>query len=220
MDILTSSKNQKLKQEQKKSAEILAKKEALLAKQMGALEIAVDDLANPNQFDLVTNALKTVQKNPFSNDKAAILMDKAAKLLIELERVWLLKKAVAKLDQKTIAELKSFSKPLEEIVVVMRSVFLLLGTPPKELKDWKAIKIWIGKTGKDSLKRRIANYVMPSSLNLCSVKNLTALKKAKTQLDKINVQRIQDISIGTMVFYSWVYGTLDELELDPLVANV
>ena len=102
--------------------------------------------------------------------------------------------------------MKSFNKPLEEIVVVMRSLFLLLGNTKKELTDWKAIKVLIGKTGKDGLKRRIANYVVPTT----SI-NTPALKLAKKQIATVNIQRIQDISVGAMVFYSWASGVLDEI---------
>ena len=41
------------------------------------------------------------------------------------------KKAIAELNQKTIAEIKSLQIPLKEIEQVMRAVFLLLGDPAK-----------------------------------------------------------------------------------------
>ena len=38
-----------------------------------------------------------------------------------------------------------------------------------------------------------------------------ALKLAKKQIATVNIQRIQDISVGAMVFYSWASGVLDEI---------
>ena len=45
----------------------------------------------------------------------------------------------------------------------MRSVFLLLGEKRKDIDTWMKIKVMIGKTGKERLKRRITEFV-PSSL--------------------------------------------------------
>jgi hypothetical protein len=71
--------------------------EALLTKQMTTLQNCLEKTMDPNQFDLVTNALTTLQKNPFSkeNKNKIGLMEKAQVLLTKLERVWLLKQAVA-----------------------------------------------------------------------------------------------------------------------------
>ena len=115
---------------------------------------------------------------------------------------------MARLNQKTIAEIKSFKQPMDEIVVVMRAVFLLLGNSKKELLDWKAIKIFIGKTGKEGLKRRIAEHVVVTK----PTTNLKALTMARKQVDAIHIDKIQTISHGATVFYGWCHGVLDEMD--------
>jgi hypothetical protein len=64
---------------------------------MTALQNCLEKTIDPNQFDLVTNALKTLQQNPFANENQnkIELMGKAQVLLTTLKRVWLLKQAVA-----------------------------------------------------------------------------------------------------------------------------
>jgi hypothetical protein len=71
--------------------------EALLTKQMALLQSCLEKTMDPKQFDLVTNALTTLRKNPFfkENKNKIRLMEKAQVLLTKLERVWLLKQAVA-----------------------------------------------------------------------------------------------------------------------------
>jgi hypothetical protein len=46
--------------------------------------------------------------------------------------------------------------------------------------------------------------------------NTPALELAKKQIDTVNIQRIQDISVGAMVFYSWASGVLDEIKHDKI----
>ena len=187
-------------------------KEAVLMAQASVLQAAMDDTLNPKQFEKVQAALDMVLRNSVNGKerkKDMELVARAQALLAQLRRVWLLKNAVANLNQTTIAEIKSFKEPVVEIVVVMRSVFLLLGNSKKELKDWKAIRLWVGKTGKESLKRRIAQYVVP--LNGVNDEDVLASKLVKKQLDTVHVERIAEVSVGAMVFYSWAVGVLDEM---------
>lgn len=51
-----------------------------------------------------------------------------AAILQRLEKVENLKHEVLKLDQRTIAEIKSFSAPPAAMITVMRAVLLLLGS--------------------------------------------------------------------------------------------
>lgn len=124
-----------------------------------------------------------------------------------LEWIWQLKRVIQNLNQKTIAEIKSFNIPLPEIQIVMRSVFLLLGDSPKTIATWMDIKVMIGKTGKESLKRRISTYVVAFS-----TASSASVALASKLLQGIEVNRIAEVSKGCMAFYAWATGCLEEIE--------
>ena len=65
------------------------------------------------------------------------------------------------------------------------------------LKDWKNVQALIGKTGKQSLKRRI------QILDVNKLKEET-VKKAKELLKDIKLEDVVTISAGAATFYSWV----------------
>jgi hypothetical protein len=199
------------KQKQEKEVALAAQKN-LLADQRKALETALEDTNNSDQFVVVSSALTVMLENDLcdSTGSEKELVSRARVDLETLHRLWLLKKAVADLNQKTIAEIKSFNEPLQEVIVVMRVVFLLLGQSRNELSEWKQIRTWIGKTGKFSLKRRIANFTVPNGE--FGIKEST-VKFATDEISMVHIDRIQDISIGAMVFYSWASGVLDELHV-------
>jgi hypothetical protein len=181
-----------------------------------ALEGAMGDVKNPKQFVAVNKTLKQLLAHPlFEGDASgqtgevegiSELVRSARELIKKLERMWTLKKAIQDLNQKTIAEIKSFQIPLEEIEHVMRAVFLLLGDAPSEISAWKGIKVAIGRTGKKSLKRRILEFVPSNPLPKAS------LVQARKLMDGVAVDRITEVSQGTTVFYAWVSGVLDEME--------
>ena len=100
------------------------------------------------------------------------------------------------LKEKVIAEIKSFNKPLPDIINVMQACFFLLGNSKKEISNWKKIVSWIGKTGKQSLKRRISNFA-PANLTDNN------LKAAKGLLSNININQIEEVNKGVSVFYGW-----------------
>ena len=88
----------------------------------------------------------------------------------------------------------------------MRSVFLLLGEKRKDIDTWMKIKVMIGKTGKESLKRRITEFV-PSSLkqlppvSIDYVQKYLAEPKATEEMKKANE--------GTLSFFAWVKGIME-----------
>ncbi len=111
------------------------------------------------------------------------------------KRVERLKKMILALDQKTIAEIKSFNTPKPPVINSMKASLYLLGNTKNELKDWKHIVALMNKTGKKSLQRRIKNLetnIIPPNL-----------KKAKKCLKGMDINSIQEISEGAAVFYGW-----------------
>ena len=89
----------------------------------------------------------------------------------------------------------------------MRSVFLLLGEKRKDIDTWKKIKVMIGKTGKESLKRKISSYV--ASADAAPVSSVALARKL---LGGIALERIAEISEGAFTFFGWATGVISEIE--------
>ena len=225
VDAKAAAEAKKAAADAKAATEARAAEEALVLRQKrvaevkvltAALEDAINDVQNHNQYMIVTKALDKLLAHPlFDGDTTGIavgvdgipeLLQRARVLIVELERLWILKKAIAELNQKTIAEIKSFQIPLKEIEHVMRAVFLLLGDSVKKVSTWKAIKVAIGHTGKQSLKRRIQEFVPSRPIAERSV----AL--ARTLIHGVEAERISEVSVGTTAFYAWARGVLQHLE--------
>lgn len=173
------------------------------------LREASDDHGNPEQETRLRGAVDGVTEAGIS--EPADLISEAEDTLMKLQHLNKLRKMIEDLNQKTIAEIKSYKKPMEDIIHVMRAVLLAIGTPPGEIKDWEGCRLWIGKTGKMSLKRRIKSL----DYSILSSKPKT-LKIVKYLVNKVRVEKIQAISKGAAVFYAWICGVL--LEIDPSFA--
>ena len=65
----------------------------------------------------------------------------AKQILEKLQRIEKLKKEILNLDQKTIAEIKSYSQPPKQVHQVMTAVFMLLGDKGDTLKVTREIYI-------------------------------------------------------------------------------
>ena len=62
----------------------------------------------------------------------------AAYLIAKLKRLEKSKKDILELNQRTIAEIRSYSQPLPDVREVMVATYLILGYKEKELKvSWR-----------------------------------------------------------------------------------
>ena len=78
-------------------------------------------------------AVDAAEKEGFEK-KLGLQMKMARKVMEQLRRIEKLRHAILDLDQKTIAEIKSYSKPPDGVHQVMQATFLLLGNSEKEVK--------------------------------------------------------------------------------------
>ena len=183
--------------------------EKILLEQETAVKQAQADVKNPNQYETLMAALETFKANPICDPMGANkeIINQVETYLKELERMYLLKVAIAQLNQKVIAEIRSFDQPKPEIVDCMRCVFLLLGTPEKDLRKWKQLRGLIGKMGKDSLKRKINQFTLEDAKELSN----KVIKEARNLNAKVDVARVIEISVGASTFFAWCKGVLEEL---------
>ena len=62
---------------------------------------------------------------------------------------------------------------------------------------WKAVQALVGKTGKESLKRRCIEC-KPEKIPLAPA------KRAKVLLEEYDLEEVRDVSAGAATFYVWV----------------
>ena len=152
------------------------------------------------------NDIQAAESSGYQFDEEASAAINAAKtLLARLEQSYKLRKLILGLDQKTIAEIKSFNKPLKVIENVMRACFLLLGNTKKELADWPKIVAFIGKTGKLSLKRRIGQFTTADLTD-------PVIANAKTLLADVDINAIEEVNKGVATFYGWACSCIMQVD--------
>ena len=87
--------------------------------------------------------------------------------------------ALAKLKP---CKIRSMNEPPSEIKDIMKAVFVLLGEAPSKLETWTGIRALIGKTGPESLRRRICEFNPKSLINQeVTVKHAKSLCKNQSQ---------------------------------------
>jgi hypothetical protein len=168
---------------------------------------ASKDHSNPDQAERLRKAFDRAMDNGVQEPKE--LITESEKLLKTAEHLKKLEKMIEQLNSRTIAEIKSFKKPPEDVVKVMKAVMLAVGTPPKEVSDWGGIKLWLGKTGKMSIKRRI------QTLDYAVLKSKKrTVKVIEKLIASVHIDKVESISKGASVFYAWTSGVLMDIDED------
>ncbi|XP_078601809.1 uncharacterized protein LOC144876439 [Branchiostoma floridae x Branchiostoma japonicum] len=207
--------------------------EAMLAKNKGRLEQIMaecreqgmdedDDVLKEAQrtLDLIEarqglkKAIKTRHRDqlqaavkaarPFKNELRKH-MNEAEEILDKIKRLDKLRHAIMAMNQATIAEIKTYNNPPPAVYKVMMATFLLLGNTMAQVNDWVSLLALIGKTGRQSLKRRVKN---------CEPANISpeTAEEAKHCLGDLSLDGVRDQSSGAATFYVWSVGTISEVE--------
>eukprot|EP00118_Oscarella_pearsei_P011354 m.75805 g.75805 ORF g.75805 m.75805 type:complete len:548 (+) comp35957_c0_seq1:63-1706(+) len=178
----------------------LEKAKELLRKLQAAKNL--DDAVGRRKIEALKRAIDDVRSAGLER-MLAREMAEADQLLAKLKKLEQFRKAVLNLDQRTIAELKSYGKPPRAVHNVMMAVFVLLGHSEKDTKKWQTVQALIGKTGKESLKRRVGNCdpeVIPRELAL----------KVENILKQDDLTTVSEASKGAAVFFVWAEGMVEE----------
>ena len=183
-----------------------------------------DDLKEKSKdyFDTLEKAMLTCEKEDGDNgslkdlEKAIRKIEKhqyerfdletfqtAEKLVANINSMIKLKKLVLDLNSSTIAELKGYKTPPDEVVDVMGASFVLLGSPPSEVSTWDAIRTQLSKLGKESIMRRLSEF------RLANVTDIMA-SKADELLGRIEDESEIEAKCGDAcgAFYGWSQGML------------
>ncbi|XP_019621801.1 PREDICTED: LOW QUALITY PROTEIN: uncharacterized protein LOC109468031 [Branchiostoma belcheri] len=141
---------------------------------------------------------------PFKDDLTDLL-EQAELVIASLARLESLRHQILEMNQTTVSEIRSYAHPPPAVERVMSATFLLLGNQESDISDWKSLQALMGKTGQDSLKRRV---------QLCEQSAITMDKamKAKLLLEGLDQDVVRDVSAGAAAFYIWVKGLIREVE--------
>lgn len=155
------------------------------------------------EINELQKAIDTVKKHGFEAELSKELLE-ANQLLSRLKRLERIRHEILELKQATVAEIRSYQNPPPVVHTVMTATFLLLGHKEKETKVWKTVQALVGKTGKEGLKRRCIEC-KPEKIDP------NEAKRAKTLLDKYELDEIRDVSAGAATFYVWAITMIEEL---------
>lgn len=165
------------------------------------LEAAMNDKANPKQKEELEKILDDVTALGITGHDE--LIQNAVEKLIHLEHLKKLQAMIANLNQRTIAEIKSFKSPHPMLVTVIQCVLMFIGQSEQDVENWKLCCKWLGKTGKLGLKRRI------SGCNVASVSDET-MKVITPKMKEVNIDDVAQQSKGVATIYAWLVGMMEE----------
>lgn len=156
-----------------------------------------------DQLKRLATALRNFENaQPAITDLDALgLHDRGERLLVRLKELVKLKQLLMKLNQKAIAEIKSMAAPLQDIQDIVATMLILLGSNRKDCSSWKAMRSAIGKTGKESLRRKIMTF---------DIGNVTKemAERAHLLMAKVELDRAVEVSPTAAIFYAFSRGTL------------
>ncbi|XP_055886104.1 uncharacterized protein LOC106062437 isoform X1 [Biomphalaria glabrata] len=129
----------------------------------------------------------------------------AIRLRDHLAKIEKLRHAVLNMESKTVSEIKSYTNPPDGVHQCLMATFLLLGHPLKDLNAWPRVQALMGKTGKESIMRKISQF----DAQAVPIKSAQTAKKI---IEPYNREQIRDVSAGAATFYIWAVGMIEEVE--------
>lgn len=168
---------------------------------------AKEELQNASQkreLDGLDKALARAKAANFEN-QLDLQIVVAQRLRDQLARIEKLRHSVLNMDQKTIAEIRTYSNPPDGVHQSLMGAFLLLGHTMKEVKVWKTCQVILGKTGKESVMRKIQKFDPKDCY-------LDAALAAKKVIEEYTLEHIRDVSAGAATFFVWAKGMIEEVE--------
>ncbi|KAK3781008.1 hypothetical protein RRG08_046312 [Elysia crispata] len=178
----------------------LAKATRLL-QQMAAKD-GLNKAMSKREISDLERAMTFVRKNGFETALSREMLA-AQHLLNRLRRLERIRHEILELKQATVAEIRSYQSPPPIVHTVMTATFLLLGHKERETKDWKEVQALVGKTGKESLKRRCLE------LDASTLQD-TIARRAQKLLGKLELDEVRDISAGAATFFVWATAMIEE----------
>merc|ERR1712166_716713 len=169
------------------------------------LQTAITTMGD-DQLERLESAIQQYDdvKPPFTAEKAIAMNTKGTLLMLRLKELKDLKNLLLKLNQREIAKIKSMNAPIQDIFDIVNAMLILLGTPKNQIKDWKSMRGILGRTGKESLKRKIMSF---------DVANVSedAHERSLVLMSGVELDRVTKVSSTGSIFYAFVRGVLTML---------
>ncbi|XP_066287072.1 uncharacterized protein [Branchiostoma lanceolatum] len=134
-------------------------------------------------------------------------LNEAKRVLDAVLHLETLRHKIMAMNQATVAELKAYNQPPPAVNQVMMTTFLLLGNSKAQIKNWQLLQTLMGKTGKQSLKRRIKKC-QPAKL---SPETVADARRLLHESD-LTLESVRSVSNGAATFYVWSMGMIEEVE--------
>ncbi|KAL4227492.1 hypothetical protein ACF0H5_012936 [Mactra antiquata] len=177
--------------------------------QLAKLHRDIQDAMDRQDLDLLEKALHSASDTTIRRHLGNLHVQAEA-MRSRLRRLKRLRHEVLGMDQKTISEIRSYPKPPVAVHAVMAATFLLLGNREAEMKKWSKIQALISKHGRESLKRRVADFkpgVVPPAI----------LKRVHEILSRYDLETVQITSAGAATFYQWASTMAGEADDETTV---
>ncbi|XP_061197947.1 uncharacterized protein LOC133206053 isoform X1 [Saccostrea echinata] len=129
----------------------------------------------------------------------------AGRLRDQLHRIERLRHSVLNMDNRTIAEIRTYGNPPDGVHQSLQAAFLLLGHSKKDVKVWKTCQSILGKTGRESVMRHISAFDPKDCY-------LDVAQSAKVVIEPYSLEQIRDVSAGAATFFVWAKGMIEEVE--------
>lgn len=174
----------------------------------------LEDAMGQRNMEGIEEALSAIKKKGFEKDHVVQMLE-ADKLVEKLKRLEKAKKEILELNQRTIAEIRSYQKPKKEVRDVMILTYMILagdyaahkeGYKEKDLQEWKTIQALLGKTGKISLKRMCTT----KEASTIDLKVAKAAEKKYLINNNYSLASILENSAGVATFYAWATTMIEE----------
>ncbi|KAK6178731.1 hypothetical protein SNE40_011246 [Patella caerulea] len=191
-DSLQPNKNDDLLKKAKKTLDLLKAK------------IELTDASHKRNLPALEAAIKNAKAVNFDHS-LDLQIAMVVRLRDHIAKIEKLRHEVMNMEQKTISEIRTYSKPPDGVHQTLMATFLLLDSAMKDVKEWKSIQILLGKTGKESFMRKIS-FFDPKAVRLSTA---TAAKKV---IKNFTRDQIRQISAGAATFYIWATGMIEEVE--------
>ncbi|XP_078702308.1 uncharacterized protein LOC144928125 isoform X3 [Branchiostoma floridae x Branchiostoma belcheri] len=164
--------------------------------------------------DITNKAEKEKVKQEVADRKQKALEDlqvqveEGEKVLKTLKHLEKLRHEVLEMKQSTVAEIRNYGHPPPQVHTVMISTYLMLGTPESQTQNWQAVQALMGKTGKQGIKRMVAE---------CDPDMIPREKaeRAAKLLSEFDLAQVRDVSAGAATFYVWCEGMIEEARTRP-----
>ncbi|WAQ98341.1 HIL-like protein [Mya arenaria] len=171
--------------------------------QLSRLNRDLQEAIKRKDLDLLERALHSASSSSLRRHIGE-LGTQAEAMRSRLRRFKRLQHEVLAMDQKTISEMRSYPKPPPAVHAVMAATFLMLGIKEADLKKWTKIQGLISKRGKESLKRRVAEFRTDSVPP-------AVLTRVHEILSKYDLETVQVASVGAATFYQWAFSMATEI---------